>query len=390
MTSFKHLILVGLATSWSVGQDFTVDGLQSDAAESTSPHRTLATAAGETTQHHTLSFDDVFKIYRPMPEGTYQENGNSKVIVFSITDAKAQETRFAVNKDLVLKYSNFIRYLYSGDAIAFDSGESILREAVPLINHYNPLYFQLLLKLLFTYDQDPITYQKGRCFDMDSPTVCGVLNLANFLFSRNEIMREGLVVSNDLGFFHALLKSGAHYIFKSSSVENLPTEDGRLVLPLPYDIYRESLPFAAAHEVYKFGQALQSFEMGILNNDTHLLLKNLNTYFTIQKKCLAWRGIKVTRDVSEIAERSRTILNSEFIEWTDITPVQPVNQSYIVVSPFRIWDEAPAIDRWFAQNPDKTLIVDFGMALTIGDRFFCSPKHTPSCDCEASWMHHNN
>jgi hypothetical protein len=67
-------------------------------------------------------------------------------------------------------------------------------------------------------------------------------------------------------------------------------------------------------------------------------------------------------------------LNEKFIKWVDIKKNQEVSENYVVVSSSELTKNMKAINRFFAQNPHKTLFVDLGDAKAIGDCFTIPKK----------------
>jgi hypothetical protein len=345
-----------------------------------------ATPAPHQEGQRPLSFDNIFHVIEPLADGTYAENTDPLKIVFSLKNAQDQEMHFAVDKKLLLKYAGVIRELYDTDAFPSSTGEYVLKEVISLNNAANPLFhnihqmgtFQTLINLLFTYDQNREAFEQGKIFDIKQEEIPALLNLGSYLFSHNMRQQWGSKIENDLGFFKALLRSCSSTIFYPQSLQSLQeeTQDGPLPrLPLPEDIYDTAISIAKLSDVYPFYEALEKLSE---NTDITLdlaafrLLEKLKAYFTPAKLSIAWTELKAMPHRSSTQQDALERLSKDFINFVDITPGQDVSQTHILITPSEL-NQNTTVNKFFTQNPDKTLIVNFGSITTIKERFSVPP-----------------
>jgi hypothetical protein len=386
MISIKYIAVLILGTTLIWGQNLAPHPIPGN-GESVAPVlREAPTPAAPQNQERqpSLTFEDVFHILNPREDGTYADNTDPDVLVFSISDDEKKEIRIAVNKALVLKYSEIIRALYDG--------EDDLKGPIPLDNSKNPFFqnirletFQTLMKLLFTYDQNPIAYNDGQNFDVTANNIPALLNLANYLFADNTVHQWGAVSENDLGFFHALLRSFFSFIFDPQSVQKSQeqTEDAPIFrLPLPTNIYDTALPWAKPSEIYGFYKTLIKLSENkqiTLDQDAFNLVEKLNAYFPQERlfrywselNSLVWKGseLDVFYKGSDMRQQAFDDLSQQFISFSDIRSDQNVSQTHIVIRHSDLSQNKDVLDQFFKQNPDKILVVDFGNATAIGNKF---------------------
>jgi hypothetical protein len=326
--------------------------------------------AGET---QLLTFKQIFRVLNPGSEGTYADNSDPHVLVFSIPDDEKKEIRIAVNKALVSKYSEIIRALYDG--------EDDLKGPIPLINSENPLFqnirletFQTLMKLLFTYDENSRAYNNGQNFDITADNIPALLNLANYLFANNMMHQWGAVFENDLGFFHALLRSCFSFIFDPQSLvrSQEQAEDASVFrLSLPFNIDDTALHWAKPNELYVFYKTLIKLsenEQITLDQEAFNFLEKLNAYFTHERLFRSWSELRSFSERSDEQQQAFDELSQQFISFLDITD-RPVSQMHISISHSDLSQNTSVLYQFFRQNPDKILVVDFGDATDIGNKF---------------------
>jgi hypothetical protein len=333
-----------------------------------------------------LSFDDVFQIVTPLANGTYADsadNNEPDKKFFSIKNAQGQERHFAVDKDLVLGYSNVLRKneRYKKDGLFLDDGPFNLSGYgdMSILTPLDEKHFKNLINLLFIYDQNPAAFQDDHRLEMDLTTAYGVLHLANVLFSDNEKTESDGQTSNDLGFFHVLQQKLAPFIFDEHSLpqKNKTSEETNLFSPpLPIDAYNQAFSLGRPADVYVFYKAFKAIstsENVTFDQDAFNLLTTLHTYFTTAKLSIAWTELKAMPHRSPAQQDALERLSNQFINFVDITPGQDVSQTHILITPSEL-NQNTDLNQFFTQNSGKILIVDFGNATTIHDNFSVPPE----------------
>jgi hypothetical protein len=302
----------------------------------------------------------------PNNDGTYPENNEFDMIVFSTTNNMGGVIHLGVPASTMLTHSGLVRRIFETEA-----QDRVLRQPILLPQEYKTEDVSILMTLVSAYQKMSFEEHFEGRLTVEANSVKGVLNLANFFFAENNkpigIAREE---DNSNRFFKALVHSNANKILNPYKlVRSIVTGPEQLSYELcfPLTLCIEALRFASPGTVEKAKMILEFYQRSAYSLDMLRFYYRLDMcYFTRPRECRAWLEFKESTDVDKDIEKN----TKKYVEGNDLKFIlfseaneNPsfVDQRNIVITPEDLRLFSNEVNRFFgaSKKNKKTLILVF-------------------------------